>query len=67
MTEEQQALRDLMPVIEMIENAGMAMHDHDERLFLYSVLEAVSRYQAIRPHSPVLAFYRKWLVTHGPA
>ena len=66
MTPEQEALRDLMPVIEMIENAHMALHDRDEKLFTRAVLDALARYQQIRPTSPVLTLYRQWLTTHGP-
>jgi len=66
MTEEQQALRDLMPVVMMLENAGMALFDDQPVLFAKALEEAFARYQALPPDSPVLALYRKWLVTHGP-
>lgn len=63
---ERRALRDLMPVIEMLENAGMALADREPVLFAAAMRSAFERYQAIQPHSPVLALYREWLITHGP-
>jgi len=66
MTEEQQALCDLMPVIMMLENAGMALFERQPVLFAKALGEAFTRYQELPPNSPVPALYRKWLVTHGP-
>ena len=67
MTEEQQALRDLMPVVMMLENAGMALFDDQPVLFAKALEEAFTRYQALPPDSPILTLYRKWLTTHDPS
>jgi hypothetical protein len=65
-TDEEQALRDLMPVVAMLENAGRALADREPVLFAESLKEAFERYAAIPAGSPVLTLYRKWLTTHGP-
>lgn len=66
MTPEEQALRDLMPVVGMLEHAGIALADREPVLFAQALKEAFELYQALSPHSPVLTLYRKWLITHGP-
>lgn len=66
MTPEQQALRELMPVVAMLKSAGRALADREPVLFAEALKEAFERYAAIPAGSPVLTFYRKWLITHGP-
>jgi len=65
MTPEQQALRDLMPVVGMLENAGCALADREPVLFAQALKQAFELYATIPPQSPVLALYRKWITTHG--
>jgi hypothetical protein len=65
-TPEQQALRELMPVVAMLENAGHALADREPALFAEALKEAFERYAALPSGSPVLTLYRKWLTTHGP-
>jgi len=66
MTPEQQALRELMPVVAILESAGKALADREPVLFAEALKEAFERYAAIPAGSPVLTLYRKWLITHGP-
>ena len=55
------ALRDLMPVVEWLTNYDAAHHDGATTLALRHLAEAVKAFRAIRPNSPAIKAYIRWL------
>jgi hypothetical protein len=62
-----EALRDLMPVVECLTNYSAAMADGARAIAIASVVEALKRFEAIPARSPALPAYINWLAQNTNA
>lgn len=56
-----QALRDLMPVVEWLTNADAARADGPPNVMLASLGKAFTAFRDIHPNSPAIKAYIRWL------
>jgi hypothetical protein len=62
-----QALRDLMPVVEALTNYGLAKHDGAYEIAARSLEAAVELFNRVPARSPSITAYMNWLVQNTKA